>query len=476
MRFAYLMLVVALLVAFAGSASAFEMVLSVDNIAVHTGETKTIELAVVSAADDVVIFATPIEQPWMSMPTHLFVNASQQTSALLTFSPFDRTEPRLYTFLLALQSLKTGERRERNITVVVRSAQVAIEQMQITGELEPGGWGQLDIYVKNYESSPATVVLNVDVGDMMDYSTNVTLGAGEFTIVKRGFTIPECQAADEYMAHAELEFQGVSVFEADEPFVIPEKFIPIITKNETADAFKTDTVVTIKNVGNIAGTAEHAETLLGALFFSGDRPARTDDRFHWFLDLSACQTRTIHYQIDYTPIPVALFVIFALWYVFFRLRTVRIKKLILQKAVIEKGFEFTIGVDTKSWVNAKDIEIHDFVPSLFDVRDTPGIKPIKRKTEAGTELVWRFKEFRPYEEHIVDYKIVPLFGVSGQINLPRASTSFTYLGRRITKSSPSTTLGLKLVEQIERAGSVFEISDATLRKISAVLKRIIFGK
>lgn len=464
MKSVYVILALALLIAFAGSASAFEIVLSTDNIVVHTGETKTIDLAVVSAADDIVIFATPIEQPWMSMPTHLLVNASQQATAKLTFAPFDRTEPKTYTFLLALQSLKTSERRERNVTIIVRSAEVAIERMQVTGTLEPTGYGQLDIFIKNYENTSAAIVLDIDAGEFLKSSANITLGPGEFQEIRRGFTIPECQASGEYKINASLSARGTRVFSAEQAFVVPEKFIPLTTKNETTNGFKTDTIATIRNVGNTDGVTEYSDKILGALFFSGDTPASTADGFKWVLNIGACETRVIRYQIDYTPIPVALFLIFALWYVFFRLRTVRVTKRILQKAQIEKGIEFTVGIDVKSWVNAKDIEIHDFVPSLFEVLDTPGIKPVKRKTDAGTELIWRFKDFKPYEERILDYKIIPLFGISGEVNLPRAVVSFGYLGRRVTRQSPGTTLGLKLAEHVERAADFTD-------KIGGLFKR-----
>jgi hypothetical protein len=441
--------------AFIGSANAFEMVLSEDRITVHTGETKTIDLAVVSSADDVIIFATPIEQPWMSMPTHIFVNASQQAAAKLTFAPFDRTESKTYTFLLALQSLKSGERRERNVTVIVNSAEVAIERMSVSGTLEPNGFGQLDIYVKNYQQTPADVVLAADAAGFLQFTENITLAPGEFKLVQRGFTIPECQPSGEYNVHADVRSKAVNVFSSDQTFVIPEKFIQVTTKNETTTGFKTDTLVTIKNAGNVNGVAEYSDHILGALFFSGDKPAKTDDGFMWVLSVDACQTRTIRYQIDYTPIPVGLFVVFAVWYIFFRLRTVRVTKRILQRATIEKGLEFTVGIDVKSWINAKDVEIRDFVPSLFEVRDTPGIKPIRRKTDAGTELLWRFKNFMPHEERILDYKIVPLFSISGEVNLPRATVSFEYLGRRVNRQTPTTALGLKFTEHVEHAGDFF---------------------
>jgi len=462
----YLMLAVALFSLLIGAANAFEMVTSTDTIVVRTGETKSIDIGLVSAIDDILIVASPIEHPWMTVPTHIPIVANQSASMKITFSPFNSTEPKIYRFGLVLQSLKTRELSEKNLTIVVHSAQVAIEKVDVSGELEPNGWGQLDMYVKNYEQSPADVVLKANVKGFLNYSERMTLAAGEFRIVKRGFVIPECQASGKYTASSELEFQGIRVFSADNDFTVVEKPVMTISKNETHSWLRTETVVTIRNIGNTNGVAEYSDQIFGSLFFSGDKPTRIDDQYRWAINVDACQTKVIRYYIDYTIIPAVLFVILALWYVFLHLRTIRIKKMILQKAKIEKGMEFTIGIDVKSWVNAQNVEIRDFVPSLFEVRDTPGIKPIRRRTEAGTELIWRFKELRPYEERLVDYKIVPMFGVSGHVDLPRANVSFRYFAHTIVKRSHVTTLGFKMAEKVERANDFVDWLSSVIGKVS----------
>jgi len=172
----------------------------------------------------------------------------------------------------------------------------------------------------------------------------------------------------------------------------------------------------------------------------------SEDGFTWNLALATCESRTIRYSVDYSPLLALILLVFALWYIFFRMRTVRLKKIILQKQTVEKGTEFTVGVDLKTYVKVKDVEVRDFVPALFDVKEVPGVKPVKHKTAAGTELIWRFAQLYPYEERVLSYKIVPNFSITGHVTLPRSSVSFGHFGRKISRKSDATTIGLHMMK------------------------------
>lgn len=461
---AYLILSVALLAFFAGNAAAFTMSVSEHSVSVHTGEIKVVALTISSPIDDIIVFSVPIEQPWMSIPTHLPILANETKTTDITFSPLERTQPSIYKLDLLAEAIRAREKGEQNITISVRSSQVAVEKLDVSGSLEPSGWGQITLYIKNYENSSTTALLNLSVSEFLNWSDELTLAPGEFKVIQRGFTIPECQRSGEYAVSANVYVQENHVFSANDKFVIPEKFIQTVGENVTTSGLSTKSVITIKNIGNIEGVAEYSQIIPGALFFTGDQPTSTDNAFKWILNVGACQSRVVRYTVDYTIIPEALIVIFALWYVFFRLRTVRISKRILQKAKIEKGIEFTVGIDVKSWVNAKNVEIRDFVPSLFEVRNGSGIKPTLHKSEAGTELVWGFKEFGRHEERILDYKIVPMFEINGRVMLPKANVNFSHLHQRISKSSNVAHLGLHLVEPIENAGKIADFLSKLCKK------------
>jgi hypothetical protein len=472
MRRAVPILVLSLaLIAISGAAQALQLTTSADSLTVRTGESSTIDLTVLSTIDDIFVVSVLGEQPWMSIPVHIQTKASIPTRTSLTFSPYITTQPSIYKLELGLFSPLTGDNLRKNLTVIVRVAEVAVENIEVTGNLQPTGFGEVEVFVKNYEQVPADVVLEIKAGpgDLLSSRDTISLNVREFEAVKKSFGIPECRPAGDYFVTAELFSKGTKIFSAVNNFTIPTKFIPKVVRNITQAGLRSEFEITVSNIGNLAGIAEVSESILGSLFFSGSQPTRIEGgTYKWLLSIDPCQSRAIRFQIDYTPIAVVIFAIIALWYVFFRMRTVRITKKILQKAIIEKGMEFTVGVDIKTYVKLKDIEIHDFVPAIFEVRDTPGIKPIRRRTSAGTELIWRFAELPSREERVLDYKIIPLFSVSGVIKLPAATATFTHLGRRIDRNSAQASLGMQIIKRVEHAETAFA---DILKKLRSGLKK-----
>src|SRR3989338_8838053 len=125
------------------------------------------------------------------------------------------------------------------------------------------------------------------------------------------------------------------------------------------------------------------------------------------------------------------------------MKTVRIRKYIIQKKEIEEGEEFTVALEIKnSSGSKKSLEVRDFVPSVFTVKETEGLKPAKKKSHIGTELSWNVKDLNNHEERVLTYKIVPIFGVSGTIRLPRASIMFDVRGKKIEKRSFPHSVGI----------------------------------
>lgn len=465
----------AVLLVLAAAGRAFDMSLSEDSFSIPAGETNSVIVTVTSPINDQLIVSAGGEKPWMMIPTHVTVQANVSTTTRIIFSPYITTEARLYKISLSMESFETAEKQSKNISVAVRSTEVAIEKLVLSGSIEPTGYAELEILLKNYDNVSRDVRLDLAAGptDLLGTSDIVTLAPKEFTIVKKGFSIPACQPAGSYYVTAKVFSRGIQVFYAEDNFTIPQKSIISQLKNETSSGLRSYTIITVRNSGNTETTTEVSEDIFGSLFFSGTDPTRIQDSaYTWVLTVPSCSSRTISYSFDYTPIPVIIVVIFALWYIFFRIRTVRFTKRILQKKTIEKGTEFTVGVDMKAYSPVGDIEVRDFVPLLFDVLDAPGIKPIRNKTNIGTELIWRFKDFRRGEDRVLSYKIVPLFGVAGKIVLPRATISFRYLGRKVGKRSGKTWLGLKMPEAAEHVlNHTADMAEKIKHSFKSVLKR-----
>jgi len=461
------LVVLLVLVLFVNSAMAFDFSLSSDKVPVSAGDTGSVDILVNSAIDDFLIISIDGITTWTTTPTNIPVLARQPAKATIYLSPYNWSSPTLYKMVVKLESMNTKEVIERNLSVIVKTSNVAIEDMLVDGLLKPEGQGNLQIFVKNYENKDVNTELVYTVTDPSGdvFLTNreaMAFGSKEFRIVQKQMNFPECFKAGVYKVLTELREGNNKLFSVEDTFKIDGEFKVAVEKREKQEFLRTNVAITIKNTGNIAGTTSVSEKIWGSLFFSGDLPTTIGNEYIWSVSLASCETKVIKYSIDYTIIPVILIIALVLFYVFFRLRTVWLRKYIIQKQVIEKGVEFTVGIEFKAHASVKDVEIKDFVPAVFKVVDAG--KATKHESHAGTELVWKFNELKRGEERIVSYKIVPLLSVTGSVKLPRTSIAFNYLGKRIERKTMPVYIGID-PEDYERGFSFSHLAKHVAKKV-----------
>jgi hypothetical protein len=117
----------------------------------------------------------------------------------------------------------------------------------------------------------------------------------------------------------------------------------------------------------------------------------------------------------------------------------------MQRKTIKEGTEFTVGIELRNTMGSKvtDVTVTDFVPSIFTVKDAHGVTAHRLKSGIGTELRWEIKELVKNDERVLSYKLVPVFGIHGQIKLPSAKVVFRSGKRKKTNSSFAPHLGIK---------------------------------
>ncbi|MBI5332535.1 MAG: hypothetical protein HZB65_03100 [Candidatus Aenigmarchaeota archaeon] len=451
--------VLLILLAIASPVFAFGYTISNDQIPVGAGDTQSIEVVLHSAVDDFFIFSMKNSMPWVTMPSSIPVLAGQDAKTTIYFSPYEQTNPGVYNMTLVMESTNTGERLEKPISITVKSANVVIEKIAAEGELIPVSKAKLKLFLKNYDNKEVLVKLLYIIKDQdglefFSAAEDISLGAKEFRIYEKEIEFSECAKKGRYVITSQLMKNNAELFTLTDSFEVKGVFQTSSDKKEKQELFRTSTVITVKNTGNIQGTASVRENVWGELFFSGDLPKSTGSEYTWELSLDACETKAVSYSVDYTIIPIILIMIFTILYIVFKFSTIRLKKFIIQKQHIQKGVEFTIGVEFKSHSCLKNVVIRDFVPAIFKVVDAG--KAAKYTTAAGTELVWKIPELKRAEERIVSYKIIPLFSVSDTVRLPKASVEFIHLGRHISKSSWPVYLGIK-------SGDILSLKDTAKR-------------
>jgi len=454
MKKALLLLFVLLFSASLSFASSNFTISVTDSLVINASQTGYVDINATSVANDRLLLSIVSEKPWMTLEdTQLIISAGATKSTKLYFSPTMSTLSGTYKFTVVVESKNTGEteRADIFITVLENDFPVKIDRVAVMGSLEPSGTARMEIYVKN----TGTTANDAQVDALITSPSNrkvyelhevAAVDPNEKKIISRDFYLGNCAEYGEYSIQMNLTYKGYLADSFVQRFdVIKKPNVEVETSEQGIVTYEKTYV--IKNTGNEAGNAEVSEKVFGSIFYAGSEPSRIENGIYvWDVDISPCEQKTVVYRMNYSPIVGVLAALLALWYVVFKFRTIRIRKNILQIKHIEQGSEFTVGIDLKAYIGAKNVVIRDFVPSAFEVKETKGLKPHKTKTEAGTELLWKFDELKRNEERILDYKIVPIFGVRGRIRLPRAGATFNYFARRLEKRSPPVGLGMKWQE------------------------------
>jgi hypothetical protein len=353
----------------------------------------------------------------------------------------------LFLAFLLLAQLSFAVNSDDNIT---------IENIIIRGDLEPTGSVTAEIQIKNYGTvTMQNIILNTTVRSLSKlvwnfYTVIDRLDPDETITVNDTFSLPEYTEAGEYRMNADL-FYGGKTTGIEKKFSVAEKAVIKEDSENIFMIFGSGKRIVVKNYGNAVGDAVITQNIsvFGSMFFSGNPTAIEGDTYKWVVSLEQGEEKIVEYKTDYLPLFLVFVVIVVIAWVFlFKVRTIKITKHIIQKKSIERGEEFTIGLDLKNATGSRltDITIKDFVPSIFSIRDTAGPKPNKKVSKMGIELTWRIDELKAAEERLLTYKIVPVVGVRGQARLPKAISTFKIGSRFIQSSSDAAMLGIRVKE------------------------------
>lgn len=432
------------------------MNISSESVIVPLGTTKDVMVTVTSSVEDRFVLTVLGEKPWMVLSSQqVMTEAGVPAAARVYFTPRDPTMFGLYKVRLVAFSLTTGEKQEKDVYIsVVRGDGVFAEKVVLTGDWYPTGTLDAAVHVKNYGTSQLQnlkVVYKVYSPSGTLYASEQSLeklGPEEAAVVRMVYYIPENTAAGDYTVDATLMYQNRES-KVTSTFMVDEKGVVVVAGEDAPYPLGFGKRISVRNKGNVVAetTVREPLTRFDGYFFQGTPPSyMSDTMFIWEVkNLVPGEQRIIAYHVDYLPFIIFLFSVAAAgWVVLYKLKTVRIRKYIIQKKHIDEGEEFTVGIDVKnsSGAEAREIVVRDFVPSIFEVKDYEGPKPQKKKSEHGTELTWKIGEMFNREERVLTYRIVPVFGINGEVKLPPAMALFRIGTRDIENHSFPTMVGV----------------------------------
>ena len=434
-----------------------------DTMTVKAGSSKNIQIEISDDKDSIVSLGIIDAKPWISL-SHgtLSIHENTQTTDFIV-SPYIDVLPGTYRFGIVASSPVSGIIKKDIFIRVERGEVIGIESIKSTGNLVPKGDVEIKIRLKSTKTSTVTdLSVRTKITSPEGKSTELSqsLAAIDPDVVEtiiQTFSLPKGASDGDYEIAVTLTY-GNEVATEKSLFTVARKAIISENSERFPLLFGYGRKITITNEGNFIRESHAVEQDISpfdSLFISGDAPTvKNDGRYVWrFSPINPGEERIVVYFVDYSPLfIIALAIIIAVWAVMFKLRSIRVRKYIIQKKFIEKGEEFTVGIDIKNGTGKRigEITVTDFVPSLFEYRHEHGPKPKKKKTTMGVELSWVMKDVYPHEERVLSYKIMPVFGVHGELSLPCATVAFRHNNIGIELKSMSPRLGMVMNEEGEK--------------------------
>jgi hypothetical protein len=141
--------------------------------------------------------------------------------------------------------------------------------------------------------------------------------------------------------------------------------------------------------------------------------------YYWSFNVKPGEEVAISYKTRYWPPLVVLSVIIIGILLIKRLYT----GLNFTKQVrrTEEGVKIHIEIENRSNHKVDELKVTDFIPDIASVEENfPMAKPVIRKTNNGTRLIWEIESMEPGEQRVFEYVIKPLVEVEGGVTLPEA--------------------------------------------------------
>ncbi len=448
-----LLLALVVIVLIASPAFAFTLTADSTEATVNAGETYAFDFTVYSEREDRFFIHMNGLYPWMTIEDIGKVAAGKQKSFKLYVSPFYYTGTGTYQINVEVQSEATDERQEKSIFVtILKKIYTGIEEIYVSGNLEPMGYVDIKIALKN---SGAVPMQNVDVYFLVKSPSreiarfNETLRAVdplETTYVEKIVELDPLAEYGEYTVEARVFYKGELFSQKNQKFDVMA--IPLVYEEEREEngIFAKSITIRAINYGNddafnvvVNRTISNFDSKFFHEVLGPYALYRGNEVFWTISSISPGEAATIIYQINYIPLYMILFVVAAAsWFVLYRVRIVDIRKDIIKKSENEIVVKLEVKNRTGHEIDA--VILKDTVPLIFHVKSFVGLKPVKKRTEDGSEIVWRIRKLNLDEERVFSYAIMPVIGVVGDIKMPRAKILYKKNDKIHAKTSNSPVI------------------------------------
>lgn len=374
------------------------------------------------------ISSPPPTGSWFGYGNSKTIASGETANFSVTITPPETAIQQNYRFDLNIRPIN-GDQRQKLSDYFTVNAQNDIKIMSTAVDSNgfmPGEKVNSNITV--YNTAPSG--LNYEItGSLLDMSSTESsaIASGTQRLHSLSFKIPEGTSPGEYSLEMSVVRDGQERQSVAQTVRVMSLENIDFSSSEDDRLFEYSETLYATNNGNAETQVELNKTLPGYMNpltnfrTPADRveEASAGTTYYWSFNLQPGETAAVSYKTRYWPPLVVLIVLFAGILVLKRLYTgVTFSK---QVRKTDEGIKVHLKVENRSGHRVDELKITDFVPDIASVEEEfPMAKPVIRKTNNGTRLVWEIESMESSEQRVFEYTIKPLVEVEGGVTLPEA--------------------------------------------------------
>lgn len=386
------------------------------------------------------------------------IEADKNRTVQLKVEPPKYIDAGTYKYTFAIQRVATGSSLTKEILLYVeQTAPVVIKNFTLSCTNCIGDTLIVSGILENIGRESKTVNVNLRRDSDLKTIAIGMINVSETKHFEGIFSLSALSPAFYQIEAKVVDDIGNLIYSDTKDFEIPVIENIDYDKDFIVTPFGTFATLTAVNNGNSDADAEFRSEVSRTWYsvFLGPQPSdMVEGEFIWTLNVPEGERQTITYSEIYWPTPLITIIAIILAILFYSKYTaLLITKDVASKHPVSKGKEIGVSIHVKNrGREVENVVARDLIPKKFSVTGHfHTIKPLIKRTDKGTELVWDVGRMKPNEERMLHYKIKPIEDVHGTLRLPPVYVRARKGERLILQhSTPTTLLGKeKKVESVK---------------------------
>lgn len=413
---------------------------------IYTLEKTTIDVTIKNTgANKDTFYISVWPSSWISLEKYFVIlNGGQSETVKLTIEPPIDSDVGNVVFTVSVRSIDTGLSASKEMVLNIRRRTgTYISDIKLNQELvKPGDTLSIQPMLVNLDKTQSkhvivsTKILK-DKTSVYSFENEVLLEPDKTKTLTLPFVVYNKYVYGIYTIDVLMTDQfGQPIHKKSTSFGI-QKFDDIKSEKSVENGFL-HRVITI-NITNKGNTPDSSYVVTESMpriskyFFDPDiEPVSEDIKdnrvvYTWIVSgLDPDESQIIRYQFRYSNIVILSGVLFLILII---VASYYYKPTLMKKysgmLVQEKETIVTLHIKNNSAREIHNVIVKDHVPPVaVVVKEFDTLAPEIRRTQRGTDLIWKIDKLKSKEERILTYRIKPVIDVEGRFKLPKAH--FTY--------------------------------------------------